>query len=146
MFSELFKPFLHKVHPCSVEEVRHSIQKEKRIIDTLEPVMSQHKLVIAPDVIREDFNSAQNYPLESQLKYQLIYQLSRITRDRGAITQDDRLDALAIAVAYWTEQMAQDAENKIKSRKEELMDEELKKLADTYFGNKQHHRNSPNWL
>ena len=53
MFSELFKPYLSKVHPCTIEEVRHSIQKEKRIIDTLEPVLSQHKLVMSPDVIRE---------------------------------------------------------------------------------------------
>ena len=146
MFSELFKPFLNKIHPCSIEEVRHSIQKEKRIIDTLEPVMSQHKLIISPDVIRQDFQTAQNYPLESQLKYQLIYQLSRITRDRGAITHDDRLDALSMAVAYWSEQMAQDAEKKMKDRKEDLLDQELQKMADSYFGNKQHHRNSPNWL
>ena len=120
MFSELFKPYLSKVHPCSIEEVRHSIQKEKRIIDTLEPVLSQHKLVISPEVIREDFNTVQRYPLESQLKYQLIYQLSRITRDRGAITHDDRLDALAIAVAYWADQMAQDAEKQMTARKEDL--------------------------
>lgn len=146
MFSELFKPYLSKVHPCTIEEVRHSIQKEKRIIDTLEPVLSQHKLVISPEVIREDFNSAQHYPLESQLKYQLIYQLSRITRDRGAITHDDRLDALAIAVAYWADQMAQDAERKMNERKEDLMNEELQKLADNYFGNDKHHRNNPNWL
>ena len=146
MFSELFKPFLGKVHPCTIEEVRHSIQKEKRIIDTLEPVMNQHKLVISPDVIRSDFTSAQNYPLESQLKYQLIYQMSRITRDRGAITHDDRLDALAMAVSYWAEQMSQDAESKMKDRKEDLLDQELRKMADSYFGNKDHHRNSPNWL
>ncbi len=146
MFSELFKPFLTKIHPCSIEEVRHSIQKEKRIIDTLEPVMSQHKLVIDPEVIKNDFNTAQNYALDSQLRYQLIYQMSRITRDRGAITHDDRLDALAMAVSYWTEQMAQDAEKKIKDRKEELLNAELEKIHDAYFRNKQHHRNSPNWL
>ena len=108
--------------------------------------MSQHKLIISPDVIRQDFQTAQNYPLESQLKYQLIYQMSRITRDRGAITHDDRLDALSMAVAYWSEQMAQDAEKKMKDRKEDLLDQELQKMADSYFGNKQHHRNSPNWL
>ena len=76
----------------------------------------------------------------------MIYQLSRITRDRGAITHDDRLDALAIAVAYWADQMAQDAERKMNERKEDLMNEELQKLADNYFGNDKHHRNNPNWL
>ena len=41
MFMELLKPTLTKIYPCTIEEVRHSIQKEKRIIDTLEPVMNQ---------------------------------------------------------------------------------------------------------
>ena len=103
-------------------------------------------LKVNVDVIRNDFSSAQNYPLESQLKYQLMYQLSRITRDRGAITHDDRLDALAIAVAYWAEQMSQDAERKIADRQEDLLNQELQKMTDSYFGNKKNHRNSPNWL
>ena len=90
MFVELIKPILTKVHPCTIEEVRHSTQKERRIIDTLEPVMAGHKLVIDPEVIKSDFRTAQEYSQESSLKYQLIYQLSRLTRDRGAITHDDR--------------------------------------------------------
>jgi hypothetical protein len=138
MFVEIFKPILTKIHPCTIEEVRHSTQKEKRIIDTLEPVMNAHRLVIDPKVIREDFESAQKYTAESQLKYQLMYQMSRITRDRGAITHDDRLDALSIAVNYWVEQMAQDANSRIADRKDEQLRMELNKLADAYFsrGNK----------
>ena len=69
-----------------------------------------------------------------------------LKRDRGAITHDDRLDALSMAVAYWAEQMSQDAERKMKDRKEDLMDEELQKMANSYFGNNKNHRNSPNWL
>jgi ABC-type Zn uptake system ZnuABC Zn-binding protein ZnuA len=48
MFNELLKPYLTRIYPVSIEEVRHSTQKEKRIIDTLEPVMAGHKLVIDP--------------------------------------------------------------------------------------------------
>ena len=40
------KPIMAKIHPCEIEEVRHNIQKEKRIIDTLEPIMNTHRLVI----------------------------------------------------------------------------------------------------
>ena len=132
MFVELFKPVLTKIHPCTIEEVRHNIQKERRIIDTLEPVMNQHRLVVDPKVIQHDYESAQTYPLESQLKYQLIYQLSRLTSQRGAITHDDRLDALSMAVAYWTEQMAQDADKRMKERKVDQIDEELRKFAESY--------------
>ena len=133
MFVELLKPILFKIHPCTIEEVRHSIQKEKRIIDTLEPIMNQHRLIIAPKVIRNDYDSAQGYPLESQLKYQLIYQLSRLTAARGALTHDDRLDALSIAVNYWVEQMAQDANKNILDRKAMLAKEELQKFMDAYY-------------
>lgn len=133
MFVELLKPILFKIHPCTIEEVRHSTQKEKRIIDTLEPIMNQHRLVISPKVIRNDYDSAQSYPLESQLKYQLIYQLSRLTKNRGALTHDDRLDALSIAVNYWVEQMAQDANRNIQDRKQELIKEELNKFMDAYY-------------
>lgn len=136
MFTELMRPILTRIYPCSLEEVRHSTQKEKRIIDTLEPVMSGHRLVVDPDVIKDDFQTIQKYPHESQLKYSLFYQMSRLTRERGAITHDDRLDALSIAVAYWVEQMAQDAEVKMTERKVELLDKELQKFQDSYFKNK----------
>ena len=133
MFTELLKPILTKIYPCSIEEVRHSTQKEKRIIDTIEPVMAGHKLVVDPEVIKDDYKTIQKYPHESQLKYSLFYQMSRLTRERGAITHDDRLDALSIAIAYWVEQMAQDAEVKMQDRKSELLDAELEKFKDAYF-------------
>ena len=133
MFNELLKPVLNRIYPVSIEEVRHSTQKEKRIIDTLEPVMAGHKLVVDPDVVKEDYETIQKYPHESQLKYSLFYQMSRLTRERGAITHDDRLDALSIAVAYWTEQMAQDAELKMRERKNDMLDKELQAFTDAYF-------------
>jgi len=146
MFNEIFKPVLTKVHPCTMEEVRHNIQKEKRIIDTLEPIMNQHRLIISPEVIRKDFETAQGYPPELQLRYQLMYQMSRITKDRGAITHDDRLDALSIAVNYWTEQMAQDAENNIANRKEELLNKELQAFSDAYFKRSKGAHNVTSWI
>ena len=133
MFVELLKPVLRKVHACTIEEVRHSTQKEKRIIDTLEPVMTGHKLVVDPKVIQNDYETSQVYPKDHALKYQLIYQLTRITRDRGAVTHDDRLDALSMAVGYWSQQMAQDASERILERKEEDIKKELQKHADAYF-------------
>jgi Holliday junction resolvasome RuvABC endonuclease subunit len=133
MFVELLKPILRKVHACTIEEVRHSTQKEKRIIDTLEPVMTGHKLVVDPKVIQEDYETSQVYPKDHALKYQLVYQMTRLTRERGAVTHDDRLDALSIAVGYWTAQMAQDASDRILERKEEDLLKELQKHADAYY-------------
>lgn len=128
MFTELLKPHIQKIYPVSMEEVRHSKQKEARIIDTLEPVMNQHRLVIDPKVIKKDYDSVQHLPPEKALRYMLAYQLTRITRQRGALAHDDRLDVLAMAVQYWVDQMAADADAAIRERKADLLDAELDKF------------------
>jgi hypothetical protein len=59
-----------------------------------------------------------------------MYQLTRITADRGALTNDDRLDALAMACQYWVDAMAQDVEQRMSIRKEELMMAEVSRMKD----------------
>ena len=71
---------------CTVEEAVWSrAQKEVRIIETLEPVMNLHKLVVDERVAQDPI---------------LMYQLTHITKERGSLTHDDRVDALAGAVAF----------------------------------------------
>lgn len=128
MFTELLKPHLRAGHNCFIEEVRHSVQKEKRIIDTLEPVLNQHRLVVDSRVVQRDYETAKT--TERSIHYSLFYQLSRVVRAKGALVHDDRLDALAIAVAYWTEQMAQDADERIKTAREEAQDRWLRRFME----------------
>jgi hypothetical protein len=131
MFDELLKPYLMKARPVTVEGVRHSIQKERRIIDTLEPVMNQHRLIIDRRVIEKDYESTRKYPTEKALGYQLMYQLSRISKNKRALDHDDRLDVLSMAVGYWVQQMAQDAEKKISEHKEDRLRRELDKFMES---------------
>ena len=128
MFSELFKPYLQRTYPVTIEEVRHSKQKELRIIDTLEPVMNQHKLIIDPEVIRKDYESVQHHPPEKAQRYMLTYQMTRITKDRGSLAHDDRLDVVAMAVQYWVEQMAADADQLMEDHKQAILEAELEKF------------------
>ena len=128
MYTQLLKPFLGRIYPCTVEEVKHSSNKEARIIDTLEPVISTHRLVVDERLIKKDYETAK------ELKYSLFYQLTRITRERGAITNDDRLDALAIAVAYWSESMARDTGKAAKSILDAALDKELKRFMHGILG------------
>ena len=121
MFAELLKPFLMRFHPCQVEDVRNNKTKELRIIDTLEPVMNSHRLIIDRKVIEKDFRSNPQETPERRLTLQLVYQLSRISRHRGSLVHDDLVDSLAGAVAYWTEYMAQNEDLNISKRKEELL-------------------------
>lgn len=134
MFEQLLKPFLTRIYPVTTEEVKHSIQKEKRLIDTLEPVMNQHRLIVDRRLIEQDYKSTQHLPSEQALKYQLFYQMSRITRERGALAQDDRLDALAIAVGYWVEAMARDVDKAMSDAKERHLKEALENFMDHVLG------------
>ena len=131
MFNQLITPVLSKIHPVTLSEVRHNTQKEKRIIDVLEPVMNQHKLVIDKKVIKQDYESTQHLPPEQSLRYQLMYQLTRVTAERGALSNDDRLDSLAMAVQYWVDAMAQDADRQINSRREEMLMDEVNKVRQS---------------
>lgn len=138
MYTKLFQPILQKHHKCLVEEVKHSTQKEARIIDTLEPVMSSHRLVVDQKVIEHDYRTAEN-----DITYSLFYQMTRLSRDRGSLAHDDRLDALAIAVAYWTEHLAADGEKQAEAIKQRALDNELKKFTQSVLGGKPR---DPRWM
>lgn len=130
MFTALLKPVLARTYPVTIEEVRHNIQKERRIIDTLEPVVSSHRLVFNRKIIEQDYASTQHLPPEKALQYQLMYQMSRITRLKGALIHDDRLDVLSMAVGYWVEQMAADRDRLIDVQKQERLNDELERFMD----------------
>lgn len=137
MFTQLIKPVLSRVHPCSIEEVRHNTSKEKRMIDTLEPILNQHRLVVDDKVILQDYQS------EVDLKYKLFYQLTRLTRDKGSLIHDDRLDALSIAVGYWVETMDRDILKAVQDHKSDLLKEELDKFMESSIGRPQ---KRDNWV
>ena len=126
MFSQLLKPVFSRVHPVTIEEVKHSTQKERRICDTLEPVLNQHRLIVDAQVIKKDF--------EAEPHRQLFHQLTRITRDKGALINDDRLDVLSIAVNYWVEHMARDTEKAAEDHRAEMLRRELENFSSTVLG------------
>lgn len=134
MFTQLFKPYLRRIHPCRVEDITSSKQKELRIIDSLEPVLNSHRLIIDPEVLKQDYESVKHYPLESQKSYMLAYQLSHLTKDKGSLKHDDRLEALAEAVGYWVLQMAQDENQKMEDRQQQLKDEQFEYLMKHTIG------------
>ena len=103
----------------NVEEVRATARKEERIIDTMEPVLNQHKLIIDPKVWEYDYASNPNEPPERRLEYQLGYQWSRMCREKGAVKHDDRLDCLAQGIQWFVDSLAQSAFKAQAQRKHE---------------------------
>ena len=122
--SELFRKHCQTTKTnINIEETRANVRKEDRIIDSLEPVFNQHRLVVDPKVIQWDYASNANEATENRFQYMLGYQISRMCRERGAVRHDDRIDSLAQGVKWFTDALALSAEEQIKDRrKEEWLD------------------------
>ena len=127
MFAQLLRPVVSKLHPgCAVEDAKSAhTQKEARIIDTLEPVMMRHKLIVDRRVIEEDYKV-----YEKDSRYSLIYQMTRLSRDRGSLSHDDRIDALEMAVSYWLDCMSIDEKQGL----DDLMEEQIEKWLNPDYG------------
>jgi len=119
MFAQLLKPHLLREYPVTIEEVRHSQRKELRLCDTLAPIIQQHRLVVTSRVIKQDYRMTEEDP-ESGYSRSLFFQASRLTPEKGCLSHDDRLDALAIACAHFVDAAAQDQEQAKKQREAEL--------------------------
>ncbi len=122
--SELFRKHCQTTKTnINIEETRANVRKEHRIIDSLEPVFNQHRLVVDPAVITWDYKSNADEATENRFQYMLAYQISRMCRERGAVRHDDRIDSLAQGVKWFTDALAISAQQQIKDRrKEEWLD------------------------
>jgi len=132
MFNNLLQPVLNAIYPCAMEEVRNHLQKEVRIIDTLEPLLNQHRLVIDYTALKNDISNGLS---ESQnIYYSMLFQLTHINRERGSLIHDDRLDAIAIGVQYWNERniLRQDSDVALTRYHRKQVENELKRRADIF--------------
>lgn len=146
MFAQLLKPVIKSVAEemkspgASFDEEFNgwaSTQKELRILDTLEPIIKSHRLVVDRRVIHADLS--QN---EDKTRYSLIQQMTRMSRTRGALPNEDRLEAVSMACAYWTLRMSKDKDKALEVHRTELLDAELKKYMDNALSVGNHnHRN-----
>ena len=137
--AELFKKHLQQTKQAiDVEEVRANVRKEDRIIDALEPVMNQHRLVVDKDVIDWDYKSNKDEAPEKRLLYMLFYQMSRMCREKGAVKHDDRLDALAQGVKYFTDCMSISAQEAVNQRKREEWNDLLRASIEDPQGSANH--------
>ena len=129
--AELFKKHLQQTKQAiDVEEVRANVRKEDRIIDTLEPILNQHRLIVDRGVIEWDYNSNKDAAPEERLLYMLFYQMSRMCREKGAVKHDDRLDSLAQGVKYFIDAMGISAYEAVKMRKQEEWNDILETFID----------------
>ena len=137
--AELFKKHCQSTQTrLTIEETRANVRKEDRIIDALEPVLNQHRLVVDPKVITWDYNSNVDVAPEHRLQYMLFYQMSRMCREKGAVKHDDRIDALAQGVKYYTDAFALNANREIAQRKLDEWNDTLEQWIDDPQGSANH--------
>ena len=128
---ELFKKHLQNTKQAiDVEEIRANVRKEDRIIDSLEPVLNQHRLIVDRSVIEWDYKSNSDEAPELRLMYMLFYQMSRMCREKGAVKHDDRLDCLAQGVKYFTDAMSISVNETLRMKKQEEWQDLMEAWAD----------------
>jgi hypothetical protein len=109
MFGMLLQPVMARLNgPTEITEIHSTGQKELRILGVLEPVLGAHRLVVTPEVAQDD---------------KLMYQLTRLTRDRGSLVEDDRIEALAGACAQLADLSRLDPAKREESHKDALQAE-----------------------
>lgn len=132
MFTKLLTPVVNRVWPCTIEEVRSKGQKEVRIADVLEPLMGAHKLVVYEPAIQLDYMTALSPDGLHDPSVSLFHQMTRLTRERGALAHDDRLDALAMACAFFQEQMTADDRKGVAAAQEEWLEAQMENTISGY--------------
>lgn len=129
MFEALLSPVMNRIHPCGIEEIRVSMQKERRIVDTIAPIVQQHRLVVSKELIRRDYRDAER-DVDGGHERSLMFQFSRITIERGALRFDDRIDATSLALKFFTDAAAQDQQKAQAARQQELYDWAIQSFMD----------------
>lgn len=89
-------------------------QKEKRIIDTLSPIIGRGSLIIDERVVDEDRETIAKYEAVKQQSYSLFFQLAKLTMVRNVLHHDDRADALAGLCNHFAADLELDQEKQLK--------------------------------
>ena len=131
MFTKLLQGRAHNKYAVTIEDAKWAnTSKEQRIVDILEPVLNQHRLIVCPSVIQADHDNIRDTDGERAPFYRLTYQMTRMVKAKGALAHDDRIDALALAVSFWLDHMAVDSEKAILDHQEAQFQLELDKFLE----------------
>ena len=106
-----------------ITDVTAKGQKEIRIIETLEPAMSSHKVIIDSRVARDQ---------------KLMEQITRITRDRGSLVHDDRIDAMEICISGFKDVFLLDTDAMIEKKTSDDFQDEIQGFMG--YGQKNIHK------
>lgn len=132
-FKKLLEPHILRVSPdTEVEGIKVSGQKEVRIVEALEPIMNQHRIVIDRAVFDND--------VLAERQYSFTHQLSHITKERDSLKHDDRLDAFANGVTFLLDKISDDDERGMAYHAEEEAQKTLEFTLQMFSGGQRQRR------
>lgn len=145
MYAQLLRPIVQKIvkfkrpdgdvqEGAGVEDHTVHGQKEIRAIQTIEPVLSGHRLIIDEAlvkriVVKKEASLDPDAALKSG-----FYQMTRLTKDRGCLKYDDWIDCLAGGLGWLSDQLNTDTSDQVKDRQAERLEEELLKFEEGILG------------
>lgn len=118
----------------AVEDAPRAVKrgsKEPWICDVLEPVLTSHRLIIDPMCLK-DTESA--------------YQLTHVTRDRGCLRHDDRIESLAGVCSVFTSHMFKDLDKIQSQHALELREKEANQWEEEIHSGNRRKRRKHSWL
>lgn len=128
MFARLLEPVLRSVdYSVPVEDHKVSGQKELRILSFVRPALENHRVILDATMVRQELAAVTHGGVELSG----LYQLTHLNAQRGSLKHDDRIDALAMALEYWTAYMNADAEEALQKAEAAAAKEFERKLWDT---------------
>ena len=131
-FRKMLEPFLLKYLPkVELTGVKVQGKKEERIINTLEPLLNQHRIVIDKTALEDDSKSS--------VKFSFSYQLTHLTYEVRSIPHDDRLDAIANGVNYILEFLGDNDDKGMETYNDLIIEKMMNsthKLFSAMLGNK----------
>lgn len=112
MFTKMLeRAFAEMGLKVAVTSIPSKGQKELRILETLEPAMASHRVVIDEMVAKDE---------------KLMKQLTHLSRERGCLRHDDRIEAFAGAVGIFKDQLVVDSEKAARENLEKEVEMEVK--------------------
>jgi hypothetical protein len=146
MFAQLLRPFVKeaweakgKQHPLRPGETRtmtevvseraSKVQKELRILEALLPLFDANRLVVNKEVFEDDYRTVMARDgADLRDRYSLMYQITRLTRDRDCLTHDDRVEGLAGWIMMVFDELGLAPRKQAEDAQEKRLEEEMERL------------------
>jgi len=126
-FGKMLEPFMIKyLLNVALDGVKVKGQKEAGIINRLEPLLNQHRIVIDKIAIEND--------AKSSIKYSFTYQLSHITYEHNCLPHDDRLDAVEGGVSYMLDFLGDNESKGMETYNDLLMEKMMNSTSRIFAG------------